>query len=96
MSQKRAGKNLIESKCHSVTVRPEICVKMFMFKVDVQSVHLETKCSWVKFSQGKMSLWMFKVGINVMVDEMWVDVMSRHRSCTLRILNLAGVVLFVS
>jgi hypothetical protein len=53
MSQQRAGKNRIESKCHTVTVRPEICVKMFIFKVDVQSVHLETKCSWVKLSQGK-------------------------------------------
>jgi hypothetical protein len=36
-----------------VTVRPEICVKMLIFKVDVQSDHLETKCSWVKVSQGK-------------------------------------------
>jgi hypothetical protein len=32
---------------------PEIYVKMFIFKVDVQSDHLETKCSWVKVSQGK-------------------------------------------
>jgi hypothetical protein len=40
-------------KCHTVTFRPEICVKMFIFKVDVQSDHLETKCSWVKVSQGK-------------------------------------------
>ncbi len=40
-------------KCHTVTVRPEICVKMFIFKVDVQSDHLETKCSCVKVSQGK-------------------------------------------
>ncbi len=36
-----------------MTFRPEICVKMFIFKVDVQSDHLETKCSWVKASQGK-------------------------------------------
>ncbi len=28
-------------------------VKMSSFKVDVQSDHLETKCSWVKVSQGK-------------------------------------------
>ncbi len=34
-------------------ILPEICVKMFIFKVDVQSDHLETKCSWVKVSQGK-------------------------------------------
>ncbi len=40
-------------KCHTVTFRPEICVKMFIFKVDVQSDHVETKCSWVKVSQGK-------------------------------------------
>ncbi len=53
MSQKRAGKNQIESKCHTVTVRPEIWVKMFIFKVDVQSILLETKCSQVKLSQGK-------------------------------------------
>jgi hypothetical protein len=26
---------------------------MFIFKVDVQSIHLETKCSQVKLSQGK-------------------------------------------
>jgi hypothetical protein len=26
---------------------------MFIFKVDVQSDHLEAKCSWVKVSQGK-------------------------------------------
>ncbi len=36
-----------------MTFCPEICVKMFIFKVDVQSDHLETKCSWVKVSQGK-------------------------------------------
>ncbi len=36
-----------------MTFRPEICVKMFIFKVDVQSDHLETKCSWVKVSQEK-------------------------------------------
>jgi hypothetical protein len=36
-----------------VTFRPEICVKMSIFKVDVQSDHLETKCPWVKVSQGK-------------------------------------------
>ncbi len=36
-----------------MTFHPEICVKMFIFKVDVQSDHLETKCSWVKVSQGK-------------------------------------------
>ncbi len=53
MSQKKTGKNLIESKYHNVTVNPEICVKMFIFKVDIQSVHLETKCSRVKLSQGK-------------------------------------------
>jgi hypothetical protein len=40
-------------KCHTVTNGPEICVKMFIFKVDVQSDHLETKCSWVKVSLGK-------------------------------------------
>jgi hypothetical protein len=40
-------------KCHTVTFCPEICVKMFIFKVDVQSDHLETKCLWVKVSQGK-------------------------------------------
>jgi hypothetical protein len=40
-------------KCHTVTIGPEICVKMFIFKVDVQSDHLETKCSWVKVSLGK-------------------------------------------
>jgi hypothetical protein len=40
-------------KCHTVTFRPEICVKMFIFKVDVQSDYLETKRSWVKVSQGK-------------------------------------------
>jgi hypothetical protein len=40
-------------KCHTVTIGPEICVKMFIFKVDVQSDHLETKCSWVKVSPGK-------------------------------------------
>ncbi len=40
-------------KCHTVTFRPEICVKMFTFKVDVQSDCLEAKCSWVKVSQGK-------------------------------------------
>jgi hypothetical protein len=34
-------------------IRPEICVKMSIFKVDVQSDHLETKCPWVKVSQGK-------------------------------------------
>jgi hypothetical protein len=39
-------------KCHTVTFRPEICVKMLIFKVDVQSDHLETKCSWVKVAQG--------------------------------------------
>ncbi len=26
---------------------------MFIFKVDIQSDHLETKCSWVKVLQGK-------------------------------------------
>jgi hypothetical protein len=26
-----------------------------------------------------MSLWMFQVGLNVTVDETWVDVTSRHR-----------------
>ncbi len=36
-----------------MTFRPEIYVKMFIFQVDVQSNHLETKCSWVKVSQGK-------------------------------------------
>jgi hypothetical protein len=40
-------------KCHTVTFRPESCVKMFIFKVDLQSDHLETKYSWVKVSQGK-------------------------------------------
>jgi hypothetical protein len=40
-------------KCHTVTIRLEICVKMSIFKVDVQSDHLETKCLWVKVSQGK-------------------------------------------
>jgi hypothetical protein len=40
-------------KCHTVTFRPEICVKMSIFKVDIQSDHIETKCSWVKVSQGK-------------------------------------------
>jgi hypothetical protein len=40
-------------KCHTVTFCLEICVKMSTFKVDVQSDHLETKCSWVKVSQGK-------------------------------------------
>ncbi len=40
-------------KCHTLTFRPEICVKMFVFKVDVQSDQLGTKCSWVKVSQGK-------------------------------------------
>jgi hypothetical protein len=40
MSQTKAGKKRFESKCHTLTVRPEICVKMFIFKVDVQSVHL--------------------------------------------------------
>jgi hypothetical protein len=40
-------------KCHTVTFRPEICVKMLIFKVDVQSDQLGTKCSWVKVSQGK-------------------------------------------
>ncbi len=45
--------NLWMCKCHTVTVRPEICVKMFIFEVDVQSDHLRTKCSWVKVSQGK-------------------------------------------
>jgi hypothetical protein len=40
-------------KCHTVTFCPEICVKMFIFKVDVQSDHLETN-SWVKVSQGKI------------------------------------------
>jgi hypothetical protein len=62
MSQKRAGQNVMESKYHSVTARLE------------QSVHLETKCSRVKLSQGKMSLWMFQVGLNVTVDETWADV----------------------
>jgi hypothetical protein len=36
-----------------VTFCPEFCVKMFIFKVDVQSDQLGTKCSWVKVSQGK-------------------------------------------
>ncbi len=40
-------------KCHTVTFHPEIYVKMSIFKVDVQSDHLETKCSWVKVFQGK-------------------------------------------
>jgi hypothetical protein len=40
-------------KCHTVTFRPEICVKMSIFKVDVHSDHLEAKCSWVRVSQGK-------------------------------------------
>jgi hypothetical protein len=40
-------------KCHTETFRPEICVKMFIFKVAEQSDHLETKCSWIKVSQGK-------------------------------------------
>jgi hypothetical protein len=40
-------------KCHTVAFCPEICVKMSIFKVDIQSDHLETKCSWVKVSQGK-------------------------------------------
>ncbi len=53
MSQKRAGKNQTESKSHTVTVCPEICVKRFFFKVDIQSVFLQTKCSWVNLSQGK-------------------------------------------
>ncbi len=74
MSQKRASQNVMESKYHSVTVRLEICVKMLIFKVDVQFVHLESKCSRVKLLQGKMSLWMFQVGLNVTVDETWVDV----------------------
>jgi hypothetical protein len=37
--------------CHTVTFRPDICVKMFVF--NVQSDPLETKCLWVKVSQGK-------------------------------------------
>ncbi len=37
----------------TLTFRLEICVKMSIFKVDVQSDHLETKCPWVKVSQGK-------------------------------------------
>jgi hypothetical protein len=45
--------NGVYSKCHTMTVCPETCVKMFIFKVDVQSDHLETKFSWVKVSQGK-------------------------------------------
>jgi hypothetical protein len=53
MSQKRAGKNQIKGKISHCAVRPEICVKMFIFKEDVQSVHLETKCTRVKLSQGK-------------------------------------------
>ncbi len=36
-----------------MTFRPENCVKMSIFKVDVQSDHLETKFSWLKVSQGK-------------------------------------------
>ncbi len=40
-------------KCHTVTFCPEICVKMSIFMVDIQSDHLETKCSWVKVSQWK-------------------------------------------
>jgi hypothetical protein len=43
----------MECKCHTVTVGPEICVKMFIFKVDVQFAHVETKCSLVKLSQRK-------------------------------------------
>jgi hypothetical protein len=31
------------------------------------------KCHW-----GKVSQWMFQVGLNVRVDETWVDVTSRH------------------
>jgi hypothetical protein len=30
-----------------------------------------------------MSLWMFQVGLNVTVDETWVDVTSRHRQAGL-------------
>jgi hypothetical protein len=40
-------------KCHTVTFCPKFCVKMFIFKVDVQSDQLGTKCSWVEVSQGK-------------------------------------------
>jgi hypothetical protein len=31
------------------------------------------KCHW-----GKVSQWTFQVGLNVTVDETWVDVTSRH------------------
>jgi hypothetical protein len=79
MSQKRAGKNRIEYKCHTVTVRPEICVKMFIFKVDVQSVHLETKFSRVKVSQGENVTVDISSVLNITVDETWVEVTSRHR-----------------
>ncbi len=66
-------------KCPTVTFFPEICVQMFIFKVDVQSDHLETKCSWVKVSQGKNVTMDIQVGLNVTVDEMRVDVTSRHQ-----------------
>jgi hypothetical protein len=33
----------------------------------------------VKCHRGIVSQWMFQLGINVTVDETWVDVTSRHR-----------------
>ena len=33
----------------------------------------------LKCHRGIVSQWTFQVGLNVTVDELWVDVMSRHR-----------------
>ncbi len=42
-----------------------------------------------KCHRGKMSPWTFQVGLNVTVDETWVDVTSRHPICVLNIAEAA-------
>jgi hypothetical protein len=50
----------------------------------------------LKCHRGIVSQWTFQVGLNVTVDETWVDVTSRHqqkagpRSCCCRHANRAG------
>ncbi len=43
------------------------------------------KCHW-----GKVSQWTFQVGLNVTVDETWVDVTSRHPAGLRKLIQKMG------
>ncbi len=40
----------------------------------------DNRLKWLKCHRGIVSQWTFQVGLNVTVDETWVDVTSRHPS----------------